>query len=123
MSSASEPGPLFRPHPNLSDAINGNIVASEIEGGVDLRDLPPGSILEIRTRNRAYTIRYEGSDRATISGHPVYCPQPVAVTICGSTWGGSMLKALYIGRGMCLEFAHPEFHPVRTSRILDVLRR
>jgi hypothetical protein len=114
---------LFQPHANLGDAVNGNIVASEIEGGVHLRDLPPGTVLEIRTQNRAYTVLYQGSDRAMISGHPVFCPQPVPVTIHGSTWGGSMLKARFIGRGMRLEFAHPLYTPIRTSLILDVRSR
>lgn len=34
-----------------------------------------------------------------------------------------MLKTRFIGRGMCLEFGHPEFHPIRTSVILDVRSR
>ena len=47
---------MFAPHENLSDRINGNIIRSEIEGGVDLRQLPPESKLKVETRNRAYTI-------------------------------------------------------------------
>ena len=31
-----------------------------------------------------------------------------------------MLKARFIGRGMRLEFGHPEFDPIRTSVILEV---
>ncbi len=114
---------LYRPHANLSDAVNGNIVDSEIEGGVHLRDLSPGTVLEIQTRNRAYTILYQGRDRALISGHPVFCPTPLAVTIHGSTWGGSMLKERYIGRGMRLEFAHSRSCPIVTSPILNVRAR
>jgi hypothetical protein len=123
MRTSADHPPLFQPHANLSDAVNGNIVGSEIEGGVHLRDLSPGTVLEIRTQNRAYIILYQGSDRAMISGHPVFCPQPVPVTIHGSTWGGSMLKARFIGRGMRLEFAHPLYTPIRTSLILDVRSR
>jgi hypothetical protein len=111
---------LFRPHANLSDEINNNIVKSEVEGGVHLRDVSPGTILEVRTQNRAYKILYKGWDQALISGHPVFCPEPVPVTIHGSTWGGSMLKSRFIGRGMRLEFGHPDFEPIRTSVILDV---
>src|ERR1700736_4999636 len=36
---------LFVAHPHLSDSVNHNIIQSEIEGGVHLRDLPPGSVL------------------------------------------------------------------------------
>jgi hypothetical protein len=111
---------LFHPHSNLSDEINNNIVQSEVEGGVHLRDVPPGTVLEVKTQNRAYKILYQGWDQALISGHPVFCPEPVPVTIHGSTWGGSMLKSRFIGRGMRLEFGHPDFEPIRTSVILDV---
>jgi hypothetical protein len=56
-----------------------------------------------------------------ISGHPQYCPQPVLVAISGSTWGGSMLKPDFVGRGMHLEFYHPEYDaPIVTSLIRDV---
>jgi hypothetical protein len=112
--------PLFRPHPNLAPTVNSNIVQSEVEGGVYLKNLIPGTILRVRTQNHAYTILYKGWDQALISGHPVFCPEPVHVTIHGSTWGGSMLKSRFIGRGMHLEFAHPDFEPIRTSRILEV---
>jgi hypothetical protein len=120
MTTAYEYPRLFHPHANLSDGINRNIIQSEVEGGVHLRDVPPGTVLEVQTQNRAYTILYKGWDQALISGHPVFCPEPVPVTIHGSTWGGSMLKSRFIGRGMRLEFGHPDFEPIRTSVILDV---
>src|SRR5581483_4619472 len=112
--------PLFEPHPNLSDEINSNVVRSDIEGGVHLRDLPPGAVLEVQTCQRRYTIVNQGDGDVLISGHPEYCPDPVLVKIHGSTWGGSMLREQFIGRGMHLEFRHPNFLPITTSRILDV---
>jgi hypothetical protein len=111
---------LFHPSPHFSDGVNSNIVQSEIEGGVHLRDVQPGTVLEVETENRAYTIRYEGAGRAFISGHPVFCPEPTLVTIHGSTWGGSMIKSDYIGRGMHLEFGHPAYMPITTSMIVQV---
>jgi len=108
------------PNPHLSDAVNRAIIQSEIEGGVHLGDVSPGTVLEVRTRNRAYTLRYQGENQALISGHPVFCPEPVLVSIHGSTWGGSMLKERFIGRGMRLEFAHPKSIPIVTSVIVDV---
>ena len=110
----------FSPHPNLSDRVNGNIVQSEVEGGVDLRRLPPGTVLEVQTQNRSYTIVSQGWGEVLISGHPEYCPDPVRVKINGSTWGGSMIREAWIGRGMRMEFHHPAFLPITTSRILDV---
>ena len=47
---------LFRPHPNLSDEVNHNIVQSEVEGGVHLDDLAQGSRLEVQTQHRWYTV-------------------------------------------------------------------
>lgn len=111
---------LFLPNDHLDDTVNGRIVQSEIEGGVHLHDVLPGTVLEVTTQNRAYTIEYQGRGQALISGHPVFCPEPVLVSIHGSTWGGSMLKERYIGRGMHLEFGHPQRQPITTSVIVDV---
>jgi len=111
---------FFVPSPHLCDAVNHRIVQSEIEGGVHLRDVVPGTVLEVRTQNREYTIQYQGSGQALISGHPVFCPEPVLVNIHGSTWGGSMLKERFIGRGMCLEFAPPTNAAITTSVIVEV---
>ena len=111
---------LFMPHPNLSDEVNGNIVRSEIEGGVYLDDLSEGAVLEVETQNHEYTIVVRGRDKELIWGHPQYCPDPVAVRIAGSTWGGSMLKARFVGRGMHLEFCHPSYRTIITSPIVDI---
>ena len=109
------------PHANLSDQVNHNIIQSEIEGGVDLRNLPHEITLEIETQNRSYTIVHFGAGEALISGHPEYCPEPVRVKIEGSNWGGSMLKPSFVGRGMHLEFRHPGYErPIITSRILEI---
>jgi len=122
MTTTTEPGlpRLFQPSPHLSDVVNHNIVQSEVEGGVHLRDVMPGTVLEVETENRAYTIQYKGLGQALISGHPIFFPEPVLVTIRGSTWGGSMIKTGYIGRGMRLELGHPTYMPITTSVIREV---
>ncbi|MGA8541134.1 MAG: hypothetical protein WB566_16650 [Terriglobales bacterium] len=112
---------MFAPHPSLSDEVNRNIVQSEIEGGVFLEGLPPDTVLHIRTQHHFYTALLLGEGSALISGHPQYCPQPVQVIIAGSTWGGSMLKVRFIGRGMHLEFHHPSYAtPIVTSPIQEI---
>jgi hypothetical protein len=111
---------LFQANPHFSDAVNRNIIQSEIEGGVYLRDLPPGSVLSIQTRSRVYEVVLLGDGAALISGHPEFCPEPTEVQIQGSTWGGSMLKAQFVGRGMRLEYEHPVLRRTLTSRILDI---
>jgi hypothetical protein len=117
----AEAASLFAPHPNLGDDVNRNIVESEIEGGVFLHDLPSATVLQIQTQHHCYTAVLLNEGSALISGHPEYCPQPVLVAIAGSTWGGSMLKRRYVGRGMHLEFRHPEYRtPIVTSRIKEI---
>jgi len=112
---------LFRPHENLSDEVNRNLVQSEIEGAVRLQDLEPGAVLRMNTENTCYEIVVLHRGSAYLSGHPHYCPQPVLVTIAGSTWGGSMLKVHFIGRGMHLEFRHPGYPtPIVTSIIREI---
>jgi len=90
---------MFHPHPNLGDEVNRGIIQSEIEGGVFLNDLPPSTVLEIQTMHHCYRAVLLGGSEALISGHPQFCPEPVQVAIAGSTWGGSMLKLRYVGRG------------------------
>ena len=116
------PRPTTRiPDRHVGDRERSRIVQSEIEGGVFLPDLPRHTVLEIHTKNRCYTAVLLGRGEALISGHPEYCPRPVLVAITGSTWGGSMLKLDFVGRGMRLEFHHPEFDmPIITSPIQEI---
>ena len=112
---------LFRSHPNLSDEVNHNIAQSEIEGGVSLNDLPPATVLEIQTQHHCYLVVLLSDNKALISGHPQFCPEPTQVAIAGSTWGGSMLKRRFVGRGMHLEFCHPQYPtPIVTSPIQEI---
>jgi hypothetical protein len=112
---------LFKAHLNLSDEVNRNIIGSEIEGGVFLDRLQLHSVLLIQTQHRCYTAVMLGGSKALISGHPKYCPEPTLVGIAGSTWGGSMLKRRFVGRGMHLEFCHPEYPtPIVTSRVQEI---
>jgi len=114
---------LFKPHPNFDDEVNRNIVQSEIEGGVYLDDLSEGDVLEVKTQNHEYIIVVGGRDRDLICGHPLYCPNPVSVRIEGSTWGGTMLKVRFVGRGMHLEFRHPTYQTIVTSSIVEIRAR
>lgn len=112
---------MFNPHPNLADEVNRSIIRSEIEGGVFLCDLPPSTVLQIQTMHHCYTAVLLGGSEALLSGHPEFCPEPVQVAIAGSTWGGSMLKMQYVGRGMQLEFRHPGYAtPIVTSPIQEI---
>ena len=79
-----------------------------------LSELKVGQRLTLETRSRRYHFMNEGAGQAMIFGHPEYCPEPISVTVAGSTWGGSMLKMGFIGVGMRLEFMHPDKGVVTT---------
>jgi hypothetical protein len=111
---------VFLPHPGFSDEVNRNVAQSEIEDGVHLDELSEGAVLEVETQHHLYTIVHQASGHALISSHPKYCPEPLPVMISGSTWGGSMLKVRFIGRGIHLEFCHPTYHIITTSRVVDI---
>ncbi len=112
----------FKPNKHLSDQINQRLADSEIEGGIFLNDLEVGHSLEIETKNRIYILEKRGKEEYYISGHPEYCPEPTRVTISGSTWGGSMLKVGFIGRGMRLEYVIVEksLPVITTSEIKEI---
>jgi hypothetical protein len=121
-TEATVPAPdFYTPSSHFCDTINRNIVRSEVEGGVYLPHLPPGAAVEVETMNHTYRLVSCGDNDALICGHPTFCPEPVKVSINGSTWGGSLLKQGFIGRSMHLEFRHPDYiGPITTSRIVEV---
>ena len=111
---------LFETSPHFTDELNRDIIRSEIEGGVYLRDLRRGDVLHIETEDWLCILQYCGEDEALVTGHRRICPHPVLVQIAGSTWGGSMLKQHFIGRGMHLEFNHPNHGRVVTASIIEI---
>lgn len=93
----------------------------EPEGIVKLDDVPPGSVLNVITRHTCYVIRMLLGRIALISGHAVYCPQPVLVTINGSGERGSWLRTGFISPGMRLRFHHPEYQTeIITSTVREI---
>jgi hypothetical protein len=76
--------------------------------------------LEVWTESRCYRIQCCGQGQALISGHPFFCPEPVLVKVHGSTWGGTVMRSAFIGRGMRMEFLHPEHQTVTTSPVVEI---
>ena len=111
---------LFSGNRSFAQDVTRGIVRSEIEGGVYLSEVQEGEVLVVETENRSYRIERLDGRAAYISGHPQFCPVPTRVSISGSSWGGSMLKMAFIGRGMHLEFQHPDYKKITTSRIVDI---
>ena len=78
---------------------------------VDCKGLPPGSLLEVETRNRHYRIECLGGVAVRISGHPEFCPTPVH---------GRVIESGLIERGKHLQFLLEDRRPVTTSRVTRV---
>jgi len=111
---------LFRAHPHFSDAVNGNIIRSEIEGGVHLKDLSPGSALSVQTANRVYEMWFSETEPLSSPAIQIL-PEPTEVRIQGSTWGGSMLK-ISTWAGACTSIRAPAAPPHPDFPILDIAR-
>ena len=121
-ANESEPK-LFVPNEHLGDDMNKNLVDSEMVGGSWLEKLPVGKNLSIETQNHTYTLE-KRDDGLYLSGNPKLCPKPRKVSVSGSTWGGSAIKAGFVGRGMYLEFRFADdenkISPYHTSEIKEV---
>lgn len=91
----------------------------DAEGGIDLRDLKPGTVLEIHTKNSTYTIVRQASGEMLIWGHPEYCPEPTLLTGIGGVYVTGQFREGYIGPGMRLSFPSGE-RRVNTSRIVAI---
>ena len=78
---------------------------------VDCNGVPPGSLLDVETRNRHYQIECLGGNSIRISGHPEYCPTPVS---------GLVLESGLIERGKHLHFLLEGRRPLTTSRVMKV---
>jgi hypothetical protein len=90
------------------------------EEGVSLDDLAVGAVVEVVTGHHTYRLENRGGGEVLISGHPVYCPEPVLVELHGSVGDSGVIKMWFIGRGMRLEFRHPALGLVQTSRVREI---
>jgi hypothetical protein len=74
-------------------------------GGIEIKKLPPGTIILAETRNSIYEIEILEKGVEIQGGK--YFPKPTSIPFHGSTWGGSMLKVGWIGYDMHMEMGHP----------------
>ena len=88
--------------------------------GVSLDDLPVGAVVEVVTGHHTYRLENRGRGEVLMSGHPLYCPEPLVVELYGSACDSDGIKMWFIGRGMRLEFRHPKYGPVRTSHVREI---
>ena len=85
---------------------------------VDFKGLPAGSRLEVETKDRHYRIECLGGNAMRMSGHPEYCPTPVAGKLQGSSDKGGLIEPGLIWRGKYLQFLLDDRRPITTSRVL-----
>jgi len=91
--------------------------------GVYLKDLAEGAVLDIETQLCHYRLVKGADTHVRLSGHPMFCPEPIEVNIEGSIARRESLVPSpgFIGRGMYLVYKDPGFDRIiTTSRILDV---
>ena len=94
--------------------------SAESPKGVDLNSLNPGSLIDMETKNRHYTIECLGGNTMRISGHPKFCPVPVLAELEGSVNRDGTLATGSIRPGSHVVFLLNEHVPVTTSRVLSV---
>ena len=92
----------------------------DAEGGIELSQIRPGTILEVQTRNNAYTVIPQESGEMLIWGHPQYCPEPILTAGLGSAYLTGVVRQGYIGPGMRLTFPTEDRRRVLTSRIVSL---
>jgi hypothetical protein len=87
---------------------------------VHCESLPPGSLLEVETKNRHYQIECLGGNAIRVSGHPEYCPTPVSGRLRGAADRHGVFEPGLIGRGKYMQFLLDDSRPVTTSRVVRV---
>jgi len=87
---------------------------------LNCENLLPGSMIDVETKSRHYRIECLGGKSIRVSGHPQYCPEPVAASLQGSVDQEGVLELGLIGCGMRMIFVLDNAHPVTTSRVVHV---
>jgi hypothetical protein len=87
---------------------------------VDVKNLIPGSLLDVETKTRHYRIECVGGNEVRISGHPEHCPDPVLARLHGSIGKEGVFEFGMIGRGMRLMVFLNNNRPVTTSRVVSI---
>jgi hypothetical protein len=72
--------------------------------GIHISHLVPFQGVQIQTQNNPYSLFVlEPSEGKVLVRGGQYFPVFKEAYLCGSTWGGSILRLGWIGLGMCLE--------------------
>jgi len=102
-----------------SAVISGFQLPVDAEGGIDLRQVKPGTVIEVETRNNTYTLIPQASGETMIWGHPEYCPEPTLIAGVGGAYVNGLFREGYLSPEMRLSF--PSYgRRVSTSRIVAI---
>jgi hypothetical protein len=109
---------------NSNDARDSAIISGfklpvDAEGGIELRQIKPGTILEVQTKNNTYSVIPQDSGAMLIWGHPEYCDEPTLINGLGAAYVTGLFREGYLGPGMRLNFPI-NGRRVSTSRILNI---
>ena len=111
---------MFRVHAQrVSAPGSATQIPFDADGGVDLRQLKPGTVLEVQTKNNVYSVVPQASGESLIWGHPELCPEPILIAGLGSAYDSGLFRESYLGPGMRLSFPL-QGRRVSTSRIIAV---
>ena len=102
---------------DASDIAGGGMISQEV---IDCANLAKGSVLDIETRSRHYRIECLGGDSIHISGHPEYCPEPVAASLQGAVDKHGEVTSGLIVRGKPLRFVLSDRRPITTTRVMHL---
>ena len=95
-------------------------VLDQSDDAIDVRLLPAGTVLIVRTRNSRYRVVTLPGPSGTVwveGGR--HFPAGAEVRITGSTSGGSLLVMDRVCRGLCLEMS-ADGRQLRTSRVRSI---
>jgi hypothetical protein len=89
-------------------------------GGVDLAELPALSRLDVQTQNTDYeVVLLEPLESKVLVRGGRFFPESTEAYLCGSSYGGNLLKVSWIGVGMRLEVMR-EGRRIVTSSVQSV---
>lgn len=99
-----------------------NIRQSNSDGGVFIDTLPVGTVVQAITETSTYTVTIvDPTKRIVTIEDPNFFFIPQEVILNGSTWGGSMIRAGWIGRGMYMEIIRPERRKFISEQVVDFI--
>lgn len=111
---------LFYDMTNLDPEITRKIEEQKRLGGINVSCLESGNRIEVETLNNVYKMELLEDGQIQVSGGII--EDKVIGRFNGSTWGTSLLKQNWIGKGMRMEIAYGDkilsTSPVQKAKVI-----